>query len=265
MSITVKLEAFEGPLDLLLHLIEKNKVDIYDIPIAIITDQYMEYVMRMQTEDMDVASEFLVMAATLLDIKARMLLPAETDENGEEEDPRAELVARLIAYKMMKANTQMLRDCGEEASQVAYRPEDIPAEVASYIPPPDIDALFAGVTAEALTEAFKTALRRVEENVDPVRHGFGRIEKETFKIYDKSRVILGMARSRGKFMFRELLNSSTGKVEMVVTFLAVLELVKMGRLAVTQEEIGGDIGLEAIDTGEMSEDELKALTENADE
>ena len=159
----------------------------------------------------------------------------------------------------------MLRDGGEEASQVAYRPEDIPAEVASYIPPPDIDALFAGVTAEALTEAFKAALRRVEENVDPVRHGFGRIEKETFKIYDKSRVILGMARSRGKFMFRELLNSSTGKVEMVVTFLAVLELVKMGRLAVTQEEIGGDIGLEAIDTGEMSEDELKALTENADE
>ena len=91
MSITVKLEAFEGPLDLLLHLIEKNKVDIYDIPIAIITDQYMEYVMRMQTEDMDVASEFLVMAATLLDIKARMLLPAETDENGEEHIVRVAL------------------------------------------------------------------------------------------------------------------------------------------------------------------------------
>ena len=265
MSITVSLDAFEGPLDLLLHLIEKNKIDIYDIPIAIITDQYMEYVVRMQKEDMDVASEFLVMAATLLDIKARMLLPAEVDENGEEEDPRAELVARLIAYKLMKANTQMLREYEQDAEQTLFRAESIPPEVASYIPPPDVDALFADVTVEALTEAFQAALRRIEENVDPVRHNFGRIEKETFKIYDKSRVILGMARTRGKFTFRELLTGSTGKVEMVVTFLAVLELVKMGRLGVTQEETGGEISLEAIDTGEMSEEELKTLTENADE
>ena len=92
MAISVKLEAFEGPLDLLLHLIEKNKVDICDIPIVMITEQYLDYIKAMETEDMNVMSEFLVMAATLLDIKCRMLLPKEVNEEGEEEDPRAELV-----------------------------------------------------------------------------------------------------------------------------------------------------------------------------
>ena len=95
-TITYKLEHFEGPLDLLLHLIEKNKIDIYDIPIADITAQYLDYVRQMEREDLNIVSEFLVMAATLLDIKARMLLPREVDEEGEEIDPRAELVERLL-------------------------------------------------------------------------------------------------------------------------------------------------------------------------
>ena len=100
MPLTVKLQVFEGPLDLLLHLIDKNKVDIYDIPIVTITEQYLDYIRQMETEDMNVMSEFLVMAATLLDIKCKMLLPAEVNEDGEEEDPRAELVQKLLEYKM---------------------------------------------------------------------------------------------------------------------------------------------------------------------
>ena len=96
MALEVKLQAFEGPLDLLLHLIEKNKVDIYDIPIVEITDQYLETIRQMEEEDMNVMSEFLVMAATLLDIKCRMLLPREKDEEGQEEDPRSELVEKLL-------------------------------------------------------------------------------------------------------------------------------------------------------------------------
>ena len=96
MAISVKLPVFEGPLDLLLHLIDKNKIDIYDIPIAEITDQYMEYIHQMEAENLNVMSEFLVMAATLLDIKCRMLLPKEVNEEGEEEDPRAELVEKLL-------------------------------------------------------------------------------------------------------------------------------------------------------------------------
>ena len=102
MELSYKLESFEGPLDLLLHLIEKNKVNIYDIPIATITDQYLEYVRHMEEESLDVVSEFLVMAATLIDIKCKMLLPKEVNEEGEEEDPRAELVEQLLQYKMYK-------------------------------------------------------------------------------------------------------------------------------------------------------------------
>lgn len=102
MGIPVKLQVFEGPLDLLLHLIDVNKVNIYDIPIVEITAQYMEYIHEMQRQDLDIVSEFLVMAATLLDIKSKMLLPREVDEDGEEIDPRQELVEKLLEYKMYK-------------------------------------------------------------------------------------------------------------------------------------------------------------------
>ena len=110
MGIPVKLQVFEGPLDLLLHLIEKNKIDIYDIPIVEITNQYMEYIRNMQKEDLNIMSEFLVMAATLLDIKCRMLLPKEETEEGEEEDPRRELVEQLLQYKMYKYMAYELKD-----------------------------------------------------------------------------------------------------------------------------------------------------------
>ena len=110
MGITYKLDRFEGPLDLLLHLIEKNKVDIYDIPIIEITKQYLDYVRNMETDDLDIMSDFLVMAATLLDIKARMLLPKEKDEEGEEIDPREELVARLLEYKRFIYMASVLSD-----------------------------------------------------------------------------------------------------------------------------------------------------------
>mgnify|MGYP003048174203 FL=1 len=102
MELTVKLQVFEGPLDLLLHLLEKNKVNIYDIPIVEITNQYMEYIAEMKRNDLNVMSEFLVMAATLLDIKCKMLLPKEVNEEGEEEDPRQELVEQLLQYTMYK-------------------------------------------------------------------------------------------------------------------------------------------------------------------
>ena len=110
MGINVKLQVFEGPLDLLLHLIDKNKVNIYDIPIAMITEQYMEYVNQMDKEDLNVVSEFLVMAATLLDIKSKMLLPKEVNEEGIEEDPRAELVEKLLEYKLFKYMSYELKD-----------------------------------------------------------------------------------------------------------------------------------------------------------
>jgi chromatin segregation and condensation protein Rec8/ScpA/Scc1 (kleisin family) len=162
MAIPVKLPVFEGPLDLLMHLIEKNKIDIYDIPIVEITDQYLEYVHQMDHEDMDVTSEFLVMAATLLDIKSRMLLPREKDEEtGEEEgDPREELVRRLLEYKMYKYMSEELAVCREQAGVRYYRAQNLPKEVRTYQPPIDYEELLSGTDLKRLEEVFGEVLRR---------------------------------------------------------------------------------------------------------
>ena len=129
MELQVKLEVFDGPLDLLLHLIEKNKVDIFDIPIVLITEQYLDYVRKMDTKDMDVMSEFLVMAATLVKIKSKMLLPAEEEEQEEEEDPRQELVERLLEYKMYKYASFELKDRQVDAGKVFFKEPSIPDEM----------------------------------------------------------------------------------------------------------------------------------------
>ena len=176
-TITYKLEHFEGPLDLLLHLIEKNKVDIYDIPIVEITAQYLEYVRNMEREDLNLVSEFLVMAATLLDIKAKMLLPKEVDEEGEEVDPRAELVARLLEYKRYKILAEELADREENAAGHFYKASSLPPEVAKYRPPTDLDELLDGLTLAKLQRIFEQAMKRKEYKVDPIRSKFGTIHR----------------------------------------------------------------------------------------
>ena len=146
MGIPVKLPVFEGPLDLLLHLIEKNKVNIYDIPIVEITDQYMEYIHQMEREDLNIMSEFMVMAATLISIKCRMLLPKEVNEDGEEEDPRDELVRQLLEYKMYKYMSYELRDRMSEAAKSIYKLPSLPKEVEDYREPVDTGELLDGLT-----------------------------------------------------------------------------------------------------------------------
>ena len=125
----------------MLHLIEKNKIDIYDIPIVEITAQYLDYIKDMETEDMNVMSEFLVMAATLLDIKCRMLLPKEVNEEGEEEDPRAELVQKLLEYKMYKYMSYELRDRQVDAARTLFKEKTLPKEIEEYRPPIDMQEL----------------------------------------------------------------------------------------------------------------------------
>ena len=141
MALSVKIESFEGPLDLLLHLIDVNKFNIFDIPIVEITAQYMEYLKSMETEDLNVMSEFLVMAATLLEIKAKMLLPAEVDEEGEEIDPREDLVQKLLEYKMYKYMSYELKDRLSVSGKVLYKDPTIPEEVAKYEQPVDLEEL----------------------------------------------------------------------------------------------------------------------------
>ena len=261
MGIPVKLNVFEGPLDLLLHLIEKNKIDIYDIPIVEITDQYMEYIRAMEREDLGVMSEFMVMAATLLDIKCKMLLPKEKNEEGEEEDPRAELVEKLLEYKMYKFMSYELKDRMDDAAGVFYKSPTMPPEVLKYKEPVDPQKLLEGLTLERLSAIYKSIIRRQENKIDPIRSKFGRIEKEEVSLSEKILQIRDFAGSHKNFSFRELLEKQCSKVQVIVTFLSILELIKMGHVHVEQDGLFGDIRVDIVTDPET----WKNLTEFADE
>ena len=258
-QVEFRLESFEGPLDLLLQLIEKNKVDIYDIPIAMITDQYLEYLDRLKAMDLDNLSDFLVMACTLLDIKARMLLPKEEDENGEEIDPRFELEVRLAEYQEYKSKVAELRAYDERTDGQMTRDEDLPSEVRHYKPAPDYDALFKDVTLERLKSLFELVLRRQEDKVDPIRASFGTIRNDSVKISDKFAYLKDYGRKRKHFTFTKLLEGQKTKADIVVTFLALLELVKIGQIKVKQEDTFSEIELEWDDTcdAEVAKEDIK--------
>ena len=185
MALPVKIENFEGPLDLLLHLIDVNKFNIFDIPIVEITEQYLEYVRNMETKDLNVMSEFLVMAATLLEIKAKMLLPAEVNEEGEEIDPREELVQKLLEYKMYKYMSYELKDRMQDAAKAMYKEPTIPEEVESYIEPVDMEKLLGDLTLKKLNDIFQSIMKRQNDKVDPIRSKFGKIEKEEVSLEEK--------------------------------------------------------------------------------
>ncbi|MEZ3479889.1 MAG: segregation/condensation protein A [Lachnospiraceae bacterium] len=241
MGLSVTLEVFEGPLDLLLYLIEKNKIDIYDIPIVVITEQYLDYIKKMQTEDMNVMSEFLVMAATLLDIKCRMLLPKEVNEEGEEEDPRAELVQKLLEYKMYKYMAYELRDKQVDAAKSWYKKPMLPKEVADYQYPIDYEELLGGLSLSKLHEIFKAVMRRQEEKIDPIRSRFGKIEKDEINLEEKQVYIEEYVKNHKRFSFRNLLEKQGSKMEVIVTFMAVLEMMKQGIISIEQEDTFADI------------------------
>ncbi len=245
MEMTVKLQVFEGPLDLLLHLLEKNKVNIYDIPIAEITSQYLEYIDEMKRQDLNVMSEFLVMAATLIDIKSRMLLPAPEKEEEEAQDPRAELVRQLLEYKMYKCMALELRDRQIDAARVLFKEPTIPPEVAEYEEPVDLGELVSGLTLAKLSVIFKAIVKKQEDKMDPVRSRFGRIEKEEVSLSQKMAYVEEYCKNHRSFSFRSLLFAQSGKMEMIVTFLAILELMKRGAIFISQEELFDDIKIES--------------------
>ena len=250
MNLSFKLQDFEGPLDLLLHLIDKNKVNIFDIPIVEITDQYMEYIHAMDTEDMSVMSEFLVMAATLLDIKAKMLLPPEEDEEGEEIDPRQELVERLLEYKMYKYMSYELRDRQEMAAKCAYKGASMPKEVLAYRPPVDTQELLKDVDISRLNQIFQEVMKRQASRVDPVRSTFGRVEKEEINLEETISHVEHYISRHKKCSFRSLLKNQKSKMEVIITFLTILEMMKTGKVEIEQEELFSDI----IITSKQSEE-----------
>ncbi|MDF2943714.1 MAG: hypothetical protein K0S01_2572 [Herbinix sp.] len=241
MGIPVKLEAFEGPLDLLLHLIDKNKVNIYDIPILEITEQYLEYIKQMDTKNLEVMSEFLVMAATLINIKSKMLLPVEKNENEEIIDPRQELVDRLLEYKMYKYISEELKDKQMDASRVMFKPPTIPQEISDYKEDINVEDLLSDLTLSRLHEIFKSIVRRQVDKIDPIRSKFGRIEQEEINLSSKFSQIQEYGLLHKTFSFRNLLEALHTRMEIIVTFLGILELIKIGRITIDQECLFDDI------------------------
>lgn len=240
MSISVKLEAFEGPLDLLLHLIDKNKVNIYDIPIIEITKQYLDYIQEMETKDLDSISDFLVMASTLINIKSKMLLPKD-EELESEEDPRTELVERLLEYKMFKYISSILKDKEILASKVLYKEATIPNEVKAFKEEVDPAKLLTDVTLAKIQKTFLYLMKKQEDKIDPIRSKFGEIKQEQISLEDKIIDIRNYLSSHEVFSFSKLLSDQATKTELIVTFLGVLELIKSGQVIVEQESLFDDI------------------------
>jgi len=254
-AFSYKLDIFEGPLDLLLHLIDKDKINIYDIPIASITEQYLEYVRNMPEQDLNIMSEFMVMAATLLDIKARMLLPKEVDpETGEEVDPREDLVRRLIEHRKMKLMAAELAELESDAGKHLFKDPTVPKEVAKYEPPVDLDALIGDLTLAKLQSIFDDVMKRKIDRVDPERSKFGTIKKEKISLAAKVKSILEYSENHPSFSFRDLLEEQSTVTEVVVTFLAILELAKVGKFHLTQEDLKDDITIDVADTGDTELD-----------
>jgi segregation and condensation protein A len=231
----VKLEVFEGPLDLLLYLIKKEEVDIYDIPIERITNQYMEYLTLMQMLNLEVAGEFLVMAATLMYIKSRMLLPVDqqvTDAEAEEgEDPRWELIRQLVEYKKFKDAGLQLGRREEQQANIFSRGTAQTAGIEV-----DKDIPLAEVSIFDLINAFNEVLKKAS-----AREDFREIIEERFTVSDKIEEILYTLRDRSEMIFSELFANASSRAEVVVTFLALLELIRLKRLKVLQVEAFGEI------------------------
>ncbi|MFD2611963.1 segregation and condensation protein A [Paenibacillus gansuensis] len=244
MTVLYKLQSFEGPLDLLLHLIDKSEIDIYNIPVREITEQYLDYLNTMQELQLDVTSEFLVMAATLLSIKSKMLLPKppvieyEMDEYYQEDyDPRAELVQKLIEYRKYKGIAEHLREKELERSLIYSRePEDL----SPYLPEMKENPV-KGLHVTDLMVAFQRALKKAA-----AQQSVAKIRRDEISVKDRMKEVAALLRDRGgKLLFSKLFSGEMGREEIVVTFLALLELMKMKQITCYQYRLFDDIVIQA--------------------
>ncbi|MFA4983786.1 MAG: segregation/condensation protein A [Candidatus Omnitrophota bacterium] len=232
MSYKVRLEIFEGPLDLLLYLVKKDHLNIYDIPIAQISDQYLKYLELMQLLDLNIAGEFLVMAATLMQIKSKMLLPAEeAPVSEEEEDPRAELVRRLLEYEKYKEVAESLRQREASQQEVFKRPR---SELNKIEPSADKDVYFEASIFD-LINAFTKALDEVPKEL------FYQVIKDEFTIEGKVHEILHLMMVESHKRVAELFAKCKNKIEIIVTFLATLELIRLKEIVIIQKGLFGEI------------------------
>ncbi|WP_290771708.1 segregation/condensation protein A [Anaerofustis sp.] len=232
------LSSFEGPLDLLLHLINKNEIDIYDIPIVEITKQYLEYIYSYNDLDMEVASEFVVMASTLLEIKSKTLLPVETEENEEETDPREELVNRLIEYKAFKELTKSLKESEQIYNTSLTKDPEYYSEIKEEYVIKEIDL-------SLLSKALRNILIKRKERINEFSEN-QTIETDTFSVDDSMLILTKMLEKQDKISFFSLFDKNIKKGYVIATFLATLELLKVNAVKLTQNGVYGDILLEKI-------------------
>jgi segregation and condensation protein A len=257
--VQYKLEVFEGPLDLLLHLIEKNEIDIYNIPISEITDQYMQYLATMQELQLDVTSEFLVMAATLLSIKSKMLLPKppaiDLEGLGEEEeaDPRMELVQKLLEYRKYKEIAEHLREKEIDRSLIYMREADDLTAYAGKI----TENPLKGIHLSDLAMAFQRVLHRSAR-----RNRVARIHRDTISVKERILQLVDLlAENGGQMLFSRLFDEDADREMIVVTFLALLELVKMRKVTCHQEGLFEEIVIRMREEGPVFDDETDVETD----
>ncbi len=226
----IKLSVFEGPMDILLALIRENKINIYDIPISFITNQYLEYLKIMKELNLDIAGEFLVMAATLIYIKSRMLLPSgEAAQDEEEEDPRVELVQKLLEYQFYKETALVLKEKEDEWEGFLSRPELAFEGEVQQEKDEVVDLGLSGVSLYDLLSAFCKVLENAPADIVT-------ITKETLTVRDKIVIIMEQLNVRGEMDFKAFFEVKPARIEVVTTFLAMLELLKLGVITVYQQE-----------------------------
>ncbi|WP_077367639.1 segregation and condensation protein A [Anaerosalibacter sp. Marseille-P3206] len=239
MDYKIVLETFEGPLDLLLHLIEKAKVDIYDIPISDITDQYMDYLNNMKELDLEIASDFLVMASTLLEIKSKMLLPAKNNENEdrqlemEEIDPRIELVRRLVEYKKYKKVAEELKIQEINQNKVFYKPK----EEFAYTKEEDLE--LENLNVDELVKVLNKVLSKRDKKSKPIN--IDEIQRDEITLEECINRIKSELNEKEKILFSSLFDENSSRSEIIGTFLSILELTKSKYIKVKQENNFSDI------------------------
>lgn len=252
MTLEIKIENFEGPFDLLLHLIKKNEMDIYDIKIFDITNQYLQYLEEMKVMDLDITSEFVVYAATLLEIKSKLLLPkAASDEVSAdlENDPRKDLVAKLIEYKKFKQIAEYFRSLEEKAGIVFTKKPEIIEESNQASESLDI---LKGMSILQLYNLYNDLINRYNNKINKDTTIQREIPVDIYKIEDKMKYLIQRITSGNHIYFSSLMSECCSKMEIVVTFLALLELIKLKNVTVMQEENFTEIYLEGTDSDEKN-------------
>ena len=246
MAYKVKLDIFEGPFGLLVYLIEHAKMSIYDIRVSEITTQYLQYIAEMKAQDVAVAQEFMVLAAELIELKSRMLLPrqAEDEAAGEEDDPRADLVSRILEYKRYKEMAAFLEEEAQAAAHSRSKPQE---DLTPYVGDPEE---LLKTDMNAFVKAFYAFLFR-KQRLDEMRRVYERVERQRMSVENRIVQIRDMFRTKKKLLFSEMIREDSSPYNQVITFMSLLELLKQKSVTAEQKKRFGDITVKLVENAQQ--------------